>query len=307
MEFVHDQDVWQWLAQRPHIDALIARFPADWQQVGPRLVAALEGGDPQQLAQLAGAARARELAASHTRNAQALREAVQGRMLLAALDAYALAAATGQKGGTVRFNAWNGWLIQRLLFARGLTRKPASRGAFRFWWRFVTQKRFLMPLVQKKGIFCFYTRELIAALAQRIAGRRTLEIAAGDGTLTRFLAAAGVDVRATDDHSWSHAVTFPPEVERLDAAQALARHRPQVVLCSWPPPGNRFEAAVFTTPGVELYVVIGSAHRFASGNWDAYRDQRGFDWQVDREFSALVLPPELDTAVLVFTRAAATA
>jgi PAS domain S-box-containing protein len=34
--------------------------------------------------------------------------------------------------------------------------------------------------------------------------------------------------------------------------------------CSWPPPGNTFEKAVFETPSVERYVVIGSRHRFAA-------------------------------------------
>jgi hypothetical protein len=129
-----------------------------------------------------------------------------------------------------------------------------------------------------------------------------VEIAAGDGTLSRFLAARGAAIRATDDQSWSHAVTYPADVERLDAAAALSRHAPRAVLCSFPPPGNAFERKVFTTPSVELYVVVTTRHRFAAGDWGAYEAQDRFDWAEDRALSALVLPPELDPAVLVFRR-----
>ena len=58
-----------------------------------------------------------------------------------------------------------------------------------------------MPLVQPKGIYCFYSKPLIQDLAALIGQRSCIEIAAGDGTLSRFLAAKGVDLTATDDHS----------------------------------------------------------------------------------------------------------
>jgi len=153
-----------------------------------------------------------------------------------------------------------------------------------------------------RGIYCFYSLELVKALAALVGGRPALEIAAGDGTLSRFLRERGADVRATDDQSWAHAVTYPADVERLDAAAALARHRPRAVLCSFPPPGNGFERRVFTTPGVELYLVVTTRHRFAAGDWAAYERQTAFEWSVDERLSALVLPPELDPAVLVFRR-----
>jgi hypothetical protein len=112
-----------------------------------------------------------------------------------------------------------------------------------------------------------------------------------------------VSVAATDDGSWA-AVTLPAEVERLGARTALRERPAPVVLCSWPPAGNAFERSVFTTPGVELYVVIASRHRFAAGDWGAYEQQRSFDWGVDERLSRMVLPPEIDPAVLVFRRRA---
>lgn len=228
---------------------------------------------------------------------------VRRALALAAIRQLGVSAATGVTEGRVRFGLLNGKLAQRLLFERDLVRKPVSHTAFRLLWPLLWQRRFLMPLVEPKGIYCFYTRELVERLAARIGDRRTLEIAAGDGTLSRFLRDAGVDVTATDDYSWAHSVRYDPAlVRREEAREALRRHRPEVVLCSWPPPGNPFERHVFTTPSVQLYVVISSRHELGAGDWEAYRRQTAFELTADPELSRLVLPPESDPAVYVFER-----
>ncbi len=128
------------------------------------------------------------------------------------------------------------------------------------------------------------------------------EIGAGDGTLTRFLADEGIQIYATDDHSWAHSIEYPASVEKLGAKQALAKYQPQAVICSWPPPGNAFEQKVFSTRSVEIYIMIGSRYRFAGGNWDSYATQDRYEWSVDRKLSSLVIPPELESAVLVFRK-----
>jgi hypothetical protein len=228
---------------------------------------------------------------------------IQRAMAVEALRKVCVSAATGVTKGKVRFNLVNGWLAQRLLFkGKGLQRKPVSLAAFSVVWPLLTQKRFLMPLVEPKGIYCFYSRRLIKELAHEIGDRKALEIAAGDGTLSRFLRTEGVDITPTDDHSWNHAIDFPDDVEDHDAVSALREHQPQVVICSWPPAGNRFEEHVFQTPSVDLYVVISSQHAFASGNWDAYERQTEFTYEQDETLSRLVLPPELEGAVYVFRR-----
>jgi hypothetical protein len=224
-------------------------------------------------------------------------------MTVEALRKVCVAAATGVSKGKVRFNLVNGWLAQKLLFkGKGLERKPVSLAAFSMIWPLLTQKRFLMPLVEPKGIYCFYSRRLVKELATTIGDRKTLEIAAGDGTLSRFLTQEGVDVTATDDHSWDHSIDFPENVKKQDAESALEEHQPQVVICSWPPAGNDFEHQVVETPTVELYVVIASQHAFAAGNWTAYSEQTEFDYSEDETLSKLVLPPELEGAVYVFRR-----
>ncbi len=293
------------------LEQLMAEFPSEWKAIGAQLVEVSKQG-PTALAALVKAARAsdgawrQKLKASHG-NPQVLQAAVPAvvaaRMTVLSVEQMLQAAATGvTTGGSVKLGLWSGVLVQRLLFAKGLERKPVSLAAFRLIWPLVIDRRKLMPLVQQRGIYCFYSRALLRALAKVIGARPSVEVAAGDGTLSRFLAAEGVSIRATDDFSWSHAVTYPGTVERLDAVRALATYAPRAVVCSFPPPGNTFEEKVLSHPQAERYVVIGTKHTFAAGNWEAYANAKGWTWRVDEALSRLVLPPELDPAVLIFER-----
>jgi hypothetical protein len=234
----------------------------------------------------------------------AVRQMIRFRMAHTAVKQHCISVASGLESGKVRFNLLNGLVAQRLLFVDGLERKPVSMFWFRLLWPLIWQKKFLMPLVQPEGIYCFYSKGLIAALAKKIGTRSCVEIAAGDGTLTRFLVQQGIQIQASDDYSWEHAVRYPEWVARLDAKEALRLHAPEVVICSWPPAGNSFERQVFRTRTVQLYVVIGSRHRFAAGNWNDYQEQSAFSFEEDSELSRLVLPPELDAAVYLFKRKA---
>lgn len=298
--------------EQASLNLLIARHPDVWLDLGSSLVEASKAGPAELEAFVRRAAEEaapwrERVARSHSNPeviASALPKIAAARMVKLAAERMLLSAATGVPEGTVRFGLWTGWLVQKLLFARGLARKPASLRAFRLLWPLATQRRLLMPLVQPQGIWCFYSRELVRELASLIAGRQALEIGAGDGTLSRFLAGAGAAIRATDDQSWSRPAGYPADVERLDAESAVARYRPRAVLCSFPPPGNTFERRVLRAPSVELYVAIASRHRFAAGDWKAYEGAAGFDGGVDDRLSTMVLPPELDPAVMVLRRAA---
>jgi hypothetical protein len=317
------------------LEGLQQRFPAEWRTVGSALVAAAETRRPEAMVAFmdrfrAGARpwRARLERQGGRTGATALLRAAAPHLAMdrmarlaaeVTLKATAAHLATGQSSGTLRFGRLDGWLIDRLFFARrprgrggdvratataGLARKPVSLRAFRWLWPLVRQRRILMPLCAPRGIYCFYTRELVCALGGLIGARVCLEIAAGDGTLARFLSAAGTPVTATDDRSWSHAIAYPDDVEMQTAPEALSRRRPAAVVCSFPPPQNTFERHVFRTSSVELYIVITSRHRHAAGDWNAYAAQTAFDCEAPAALAALVLPPELDPAVLVFRRRA---
>jgi len=119
-----------------------------------------------------------------------------------------------------------------------------------------------------------------------------------------MLRARGVTLTAVDDASWSHVVTVPADVERRDAVAALAFHRPQVVLCAFPPPDNSFERRVFRTPSVELYIVITTKVRGAAGDWRAWQEQDTFDVEDNTDLARFVLPPEIEPRVLLFRRRA---
>lgn len=302
-------EAWAWLRANPGLDELCEAYPDIWAAVQQEMAGIFAQGKPEALqAFLQRAAKQAETAARTSAKGSAkardaaLHAIVRQRMIQLALKKNLLAAASGVSKGKIRFNLFNGFIAQRLLFARDLVRKPVSLFWFRLLWPLVWQKKRLMPLVQSKGIYCFYSRPLIKALASLTGGRTCLEIAAGDGTLTRFLREEGVAVTATDDGSWSHVVTYPEDVVKLGAQEALARHAPEVVICSWPPAGNPFERAVFTTPSVQTYIVIGSRLPFAAGNWDDYRQQTAFSMEEDPRLGRYVLPPELEAAVYIFRR-----
>jgi hypothetical protein len=93
----------------------------------------------------------------------------------------------------------------------------------------------------RHGLYGLPTEELVAWLREQIDGRTALEIGAGHGALADALA-----IRATDNWQQSDpavvayyaaiqqpVVRYGKSVEKLDAAAAVAKYRPQVVVASW--------------------------------------------------------------------------
>lgn len=297
-----EAEVLTWLATEPTIDALSAAYPLEWERV--RRDAARHGkvGDNELRNYVLSALKPVPTSSGRARRQQqVVQEEIRRRMLLELLRQADVAAETGIESGSVRFNKFNGTVAQRLLFEHGLRRKPASMAAYRLVWPFLSQGRLLMPLVRRHGIYCFYSRSLIKRLARLAGGRNCLEIAAGDGALTRFLRDAGVNVVATDDYSWAQHVNFDDSVERMDAVKAIRHYSPKVVFCSWPPSENTFEREVLRTRSVEMYVVITSVARANASDWVAYEAQSDFELVADPVLSRLVIPVG-HSQVLIFRR-----
>lgn len=284
------------------LEELQHRFPDEWRIVRAQLLALEKDGRLALQRLLVDSARspsdARDRALAMP---QRVTQLAQRRMLEQSLQSFNDRRESGVKTGTIRFGRWNAALLQRVLFAQGLVRKPVRLPLFRIAWRLAPQRRRLMPLVRRRGIYCFYSAALIRRLAQLTGPRAAIELGAGDGTLTRFLQEAGVDVTATDDHSWATVIDYPSWVKRLDARAALRKYAPQVVLCSWPPPGNTFERAVFETRSVQTYIVITSADPREAGNWSTYDEQTDFQRVEVPQLARLVLPPRRND-VLIFQR-----
>lgn len=307
MKLENPAKVLTWLQRRPSAEELRLTFPDEWERMERELAAALAGRDRGRLHRLLNPdgpspERRGRGHLSRQERQELARAAVRQQMARLAVQRYGAAIATGRTSGKVRFNLVNGLLTQRLLFRRGLERKPVSLTWFRILWPLVWQKRILMPLVEPKGIFCFYSRQFVKRLAAIIGERHCLEIAAGDGTLTRFLRDSGTRVTATDDYSWEHKIAYPESVIRMDARSALRYYPSKVVLCSWPPAGNDFEREIFCSESIDTYVAIVSVHRAASGNWRSYQDQTSFVMEHRPDLARLLLPPELGCAVLLFAR-----
>lgn len=296
-------DVAAWLRSGPSLQELRDAFPQEWAQVERRVARLVSEGDDAALrAYLTQAAVPAQGGRGHARKqAEVVADAVRRHMTLEAVRQAAVRAETGVEGERLRLGLVSGWVLQRLLFdGTGLRRKAVSWPAFRLVWPLVPQRRRLMALVRPRGIYCFYARPLVRALDEIIGDRSCLEIAAGDGTLARLLADEGVEITATDDHSWEGQVDFDGSVLREDAATALRTRRPAVVLCAWPPPANTFERKVFTTATVDTYVVLTTTDEANAGDWATYRSQTAFELTEDERLGRYLLPH--GGRVLVFRR-----
>lgn len=98
----------------------------------------------------------------------------------------------------------------------------------------------IMAFCVRFGIYCFPTRELIDFLAERISGRKVIEVASGHGILCKELGIKGTD---NFEQRGSRAelyevmaqtpVQYGKHVEFYDAIDAIRRYKPDVVLASW--------------------------------------------------------------------------
>lgn len=147
-----------WLSTNPGLDELRHEYPAEWARVERELNELVDTGDRAALtAYVRQLAKPPAAASRPTISGLTPRLAAQVRRQMAAeaIKSLSIRAATGVHSGHVRFGRLNGTIAQRLLFRRGLERKPVSMTAFRLLWPLLSQRRRLMALVQPQGIYCF--------------------------------------------------------------------------------------------------------------------------------------------------------
>jgi hypothetical protein len=93
----------------------------------------------------------------------------------------------------------------------------------------------------RHAIYGLPTLELVDWLKDKIAGRTAIEIGAGHGALAAALGIPATDNRQQEDpqvaayYSLTRqaVVKYGQNVEKLDAAAAVAKYKPQVVIASW--------------------------------------------------------------------------
>lgn len=170
-------------------------------------------------------------------------------------------------------------------------------------WRLATQKGPLLNVLRNQGRYGLFTREWVAVLAELLGSRMTVEIGAGNGSLSALLRKAGVSITATDDYSWENSITYPASVVRMNGREALAAYEPQAVVCAWPPPRNDFEQDVFSHPSVELYIAVAGRHDFTPLNLATYKDaEERWQWTSRPDLARYILPREIEPVVYQFTR-----
>lgn len=92
-----------------------------------------------------------------------------------------------------------------------------------------------------RGMYAFVCWDWVDPFVEWIAGRKCLEVMAGNGWLAKALRMKGVDLIATDDNSWRgnkkrNWGDFVSDVEEMDAVAAIKNYVKDVdiVIMSWP-------------------------------------------------------------------------
>jgi 2-polyprenyl-3-methyl-5-hydroxy-6-metoxy-1,4-benzoquinol methylase len=135
------------------------------------------------------------------------------------------------------------------------------------------------------------TRRFVLALARelrQLGARRVLEVAAGDGFLSRALARAApeLEVMASDDASWEEpsarmskaeqralraeavpGLRLGANVERISAQRAVRKHAPDVVVCAWLPPGDLLDALIRAPTQYVLEIGAGAGVTAGAYSW----------------------------------------
>ncbi|MCX6118232.1 MAG: hypothetical protein NT027_11870 [Proteobacteria bacterium] len=192
----------------------------------------------------------------------------------------------------------NSWFLQR--------GQCPSMVQFDGIWKRLVSPAWASGQLQRLGFWSVPTKEFVERIAKHIGSRPCLEIGAGKGLLAAGLLKRCHDLTVVDDGSWeggrSPVKSMRKKIVLLDAIRALKIYSPEVVIASWPPPGNSFEKDIFATESVQLYIVINSKHQFASGNWDSYRQQKSFDCSISEPLNQLLRPVEAEQTVMIFRR-----
>jgi hypothetical protein len=289
---------------KPTLKELADRYPSAWQEVVAGLKERVAGNQGEALISW------RQSALTELQSAQVKAEEWQGeqsqaivkaQMTLLAIEQFSdvmtgKVAAQPRLGDKIRFKFF---LLSKII--RGSLFSVAN---FDRRWRALSDPMWAAGELQRSGVWSVPTAEFAQKIVELCAGRKVLELGAGLGVLFSGLKSLGVNISAVDDDSWqiSGWGRGADNIQKMDASLALKSLSPEVVICSWPPPGNKFEVDVFKTESVQMYIVILSKQPFASGNWSAYKNQNQFDCTTIPALNGSLRPIEAEQQVFVFRR-----
>ena len=119
-------------------------------------------------------------------------------------------------------------------------------------------------LTSSLGIWALVDQKWTKELASWIHENECLEVMAGNGLLAKALCQNGVSILATDDKSWDDPdCEFSAfyDVKKLDAIEAINKHRNRdILIMSWPPPNISISLDILEAWGSDKPIVfIGDA------------------------------------------------
>lgn len=136
-------------------------------------------------------------------------------------------------------------------------------------------------------VFEFFTKEYIKAFGDYLTSRvsvlqeqkkdpvKILEVAAGNGRLSQLLRKEmstrkeDVIIKATDSGEQKGIKKLFP-VEKMDHQKAVKKYRPDIVICSWMPPGQDLTSVLRQEPSVQEYIVIGPEESECGKPWETF-------------------------------------
>ena len=183
-------------------------------------------------------------------------------------------------------------LARALWTARGERKLPSQRELDRAL-RGVTAAELerICELTKLGPLYLLPTRRFAHALAREIralGARRVHEVAAGDGLLSRALAGADRSLRVTasDSGAWEQAqarmspaerralrgsavagLALGRNVQRQEARRAIAQHQPELILCSWLPPGHLLDELIRAPVRYVLEIGAGAGVTASAYSW----------------------------------------
>jgi hypothetical protein len=195
--------------------------------------------------------------------------------------------------------------VARLLWNRDGTRRVPTAGAFD---RAVSalprrELEWICEFNPLGPVYLIPTRPFLRALARRIrscGARRVLEVAAGDGHLSRALAqeAPDLEIIAADSGKWERpaarmsarerrelkgaetaGLAPGPGVRRLEARAAIRALKPDLALACWLPPGPLLKRVLLS--GVRHVLEIGAGSGI-TGDISCWRYPHEFCDELDR-------------------------
>jgi len=130
----------------------------------------------------------------------------------------------------------------------------------------------LKAYCDKFGIYQILNQEFNDALAKEIKKHNlkpVLEVGAGSGDLARAMRSRGIQMYAVDTFDQplpERALNLGDLPEKMDYKEAIDKYKPELIICSWMPPGEDWTPVFRASESVKAYILIGEVEECGTDN-----------------------------------------